>query len=277
MTPEGSAVRSDRPPLARILALAVTAGFTAGLAAALFHAVLTEPIIDRAIAFEAEAAALHAGSASMSHDGAATAAHEVVSRTGQRAGLWLGWGALGVTWGALLGALYFLAWRWLPFAGRATWRTVIAAGGWFVLGALPFLKYPANPPGVGDPASIDARLRDFLGLEILAALCVVGAVAIALAARRRGAGWTPAIGCAVAALGITAAALYLLLPDVSQPPGAVPGDVIEEFRRHALVGQIAFWSVFGAVFALLPRVAFFHLHARLPTPVPGARRTPAGA
>ncbi|HEY3229683.1 MAG TPA: CbtA family protein, partial [Roseiflexaceae bacterium] len=52
--------------LGRVLLYAVIAGLTAGLLVTLFHAVITEPVIDRAIALEEQAA--HFAAQPVTHD-----------------------------------------------------------------------------------------------------------------------------------------------------------------------------------------------------------------
>src|SRR5207244_4115068 len=77
----------------------------------------------------------------------------IVSRDVQKLGLFLGWFLYAVGWACLFGAIYFLAQKWLP--GSATWQRglAMAALAYWAIALLPFLKYPANPPGVGDPAT----------------------------------------------------------------------------------------------------------------------------
>lgn len=251
--------QTDRPGLTRILTLVVVAGLLAGLVAALFSAVLTEPIIERAITIE-EAAAEAEEFAGAGDRGHAHDQGEVVSRAGQRFGLWLGWGTIGIAWGTLIGAAYFLAWRRLPGARDAGWRLALAAGGWFTLGALPFLKYPANPPAVGNPDTVNERMRNFVGLELVAALLVVAGIALTIILIRRGLVRRAAVVAGVALVltgGMVAFALF---------PAADVYDLddeltllVDEFRRHSFVGQMVFWSVFASAFTYLPRWSPFRL------------------
>jgi len=247
------AVAGARPPLNRVLLLAVVAGLLAGMAAALFNAVLSEPIIDRAIAFEEQAAPADAHTSIMASDGTEHTHSDdaPVSRDGQRLGLWLGWGGLGIAWGTLAGAAYYLGWRQLAGAGAAWWRVAVAAGGWFALGALPFLKYPANPPAVGDPDTINERMRNFIGIEVLAVGAVIAGIAVGVTLWRRTRDHRTAtvVGLAVT-LGL-GAVLFFAFPSVTQETAA-PASLIEEFRRHAFVGQMVFWGVFAAGFGWLP-------------------------
>jgi cobyrinic acid a,c-diamide synthase len=119
---------------------AVAAGFIAGALAAVFHEVLTEPVIDRAIAVEEAREAAQPGHA-----------HEepVVSRRGQKIGLVVGLLIYGTVWGLLVGIGVYLTRAWVPPDWSPGRRGLVVAvlAGWSVA-VFPFLKYPANPPGV---------------------------------------------------------------------------------------------------------------------------------
>ncbi len=262
-----------RPQLSRVLTLALVAGLLAGLAAALFNAVLTEPIIDRAIAMEEAAAAAEPEPAGgHSHDA------PPVSREGQRIGLWLGWGALGIAWGTVVGAAYFLGFRRLPNGGAPWWRLAVAGGGWFSLGVLAFLKYPANPPAVGDPDTINERMRNFVGLELLAALLVVAGIALTIVLIRRGTATRISAVAGVALVVAGGVVVYLVMPPAE---GNVVGPelaaIVEEFRRHAFVSQLVFWAVFAAGFAWLPSWKPLALHEETPDTQTASTFAPASA
>src|SRR5690606_27750183 len=112
----------------------VLAGLLAGMAAYL----LGESHIDAAIAIE-QAHTSH-------HDGG----DELVSRGGQKAGLFLALSLAGAGLGALFGSVVALAQR-LSKALPAAVIAATAAGGWLAVTAVPFFKYPPNPPAVGNP------------------------------------------------------------------------------------------------------------------------------
>src|SRR6266487_1863344 len=66
--------------LGRVLLYAVIAGLTAGLLVTLFHAVITEPVIDRAIALEEQRAAQNLTAEADHHEA------PIVSREFQKSG-----------------------------------------------------------------------------------------------------------------------------------------------------------------------------------------------
>lgn len=229
-----------------MLAVAALAGLLAGLLTAGYHAVRTEPVIDAATAIEeASAGDVHA------EDGGH--ADEVVSRDTQKIGLWIGWASLGLTWGVMTAAALMLASRLLDFMIGARARVVAALAGYWVFSGMAAVKYPANPPAVGDPETINERTRLFFGLAGISLIAVLVAALVAVLLSRRGRpAWLGAlVGVAIVA-GVGAVA-GLLLPTVNEP-SPVPADLISDFRMHSMIGAAIFWVAFGGLFAGWPRL-----------------------
>jgi Probable cobalt transporter subunit (CbtA) len=229
--------------LSGALRSAIVAGLIAGMLASLFHQVLTEPVIDRAVAAEDARAAAQPGHAH---------GEPVVSRGGQRIGLVVGLLIYGLTWGLLVGIGLYLTRGWAPSEWSLGRRGLVVAGlvGWSVA-LFPFLKYPANPPGVGEPETIGYRQTLYLGFIVLA---VVGVMLAASLRRRlrgtaRGASrWIiPVVFYAVWALGI-----YALMPP-NPDPVALSETIVRPFRALSLAGLIVFWGGFALALAYLGR------------------------
>ena len=88
--------------LGRVLLYAVIAGLAAGLLVTIFHAIVTEPVIDRAIALEEQAAANNPMPATDQHE------EPIVSRAFQKsAGLLLGYALYGLTWALFFTLVFF--------------------------------------------------------------------------------------------------------------------------------------------------------------------------
>jgi hypothetical protein len=221
---------------------AVAAGLIAGAVAALFHGILTEPVIDRAIAAEEARDAARPGH---------THAEPVVSRRGQKIGLAVGLLAYGAIWGVLVGLGVHLTRGLAPAGWSLGRRGLLLAGlvGWSVA-LFPFLKYPANPPGVGEPETIGYRQTlyvGFIGLAVLG-LWLAAALARHLAAPRAASTWmAPAVFYAAWALGI-----YVLMPS-NPDPVDVSDTILRPFRALSLAGLVVFWAVLGLAFAWLAR------------------------
>jgi len=227
------------PSVFSILRNALLAGLLAGLITAAFHFAFTETVIEQAIALEVAPAA--------AHDGASEGAPPIVPREVQRLGLFLGYGIYGLTWGLLFGVV-FAALRMTRRSGAGNgpsgwWLALLA--GWSV-GVLPFLKYPANPPGVGDPDTISYRLGLYAALL---ALSVAGTAAAAYAGSRlaRGKSGRALSGALVLLWG---AALVLVMP-ANPDLISAPDSLLQPFRALSLAGLAVFWVSFAAAFARL--------------------------
>lgn len=216
------------------LKAAVLAAVLAAAVATVWHQVATEPLIEAAIELE-EAA--HAGEAE----------EPAISRGAQRIGLGLALLLYGVSLALILGGVFALAQRWLPGAS-AGWRAaaLVSAAAW-AFALLPFLKYPGNPPGVGDPETIGTRQALYLAVIVLGALGAVGTLALGRRLEgRRTIGWLAAL----AAYAAFSAIVYLALPP-NPDSTPIPADLLAAFRLRSGLGLVLFWAVFAAVFGLL--------------------------
>jgi len=128
------------------------AGAIAGILVFAFAHTFGEPLVDKAIAFE-EAAATAAGEA---------AEPEIVSRATQAGiGLFTGVMAYGIAVGGLFAlAFAFVHGRFSKLSARGT-AAVIALAAFVAIILVPGIKYPANPPVVGNPDTIGVRTELF--------------------------------------------------------------------------------------------------------------------
>lgn len=229
-------------------------GLLAGLVAGAFAFLVGEPRVDAAIALEeAASAAAPAESAPHSHDDGAGASHDhgeeaVVSRPVQKAGLFLATGLYGVAVGGIF-ALVFAGLR--GRVGPRSEPALAVAAAAIAFGAIilvPFLKYPANPPAVGDPETINSRTL----LYVVMVLVGLASVAIAVAASRRvtvpGVWAKGLVGGATFLVPVIAA--WVLLPRVDEVPAGFPAALLWDFRVASLGTQLVFWAAFGVFFAV---------------------------
>ncbi len=230
-------MRVDPARPGSVAAAAILAGLVAGLVAALFLTVAGEPAIEAAIRIE-EARA----------DPASDHGDEVVSRDVQRGvGLFVAYGVTGAGFG-LLFATAFAAQR---RGGVDPLRRSLVAGA-VLAGALtvsPWLKYPPNPPAVGDPATLGQRQWLYLAVILLTLVVAVGAVR--LGGRLQAAGWDPARRAAAvaAAVAVPLLAAYAALPGAPDPVDA-PATLVWRFRVASLGGNLLLWAVLTLVFAV---------------------------
>jgi hypothetical protein len=225
--------------LRTLLICGLLAGLAAGVVAAGVAAVVGEPAVDRAIAYEdAQAAAA----------GVAPGA-ETVSRDLQKS---VGLLTATCVFGVALGGLFALAFAWaygrVGRASPARTALLLALAAFVVVYLVPFAKYPATPPAVGDPDTIQRRTLLYL---VMIAISVLAAVAAVRLRRTLGRSLAPAVATllAIAAYGVVVVAAGLSLPAVDEVPASYPADVLWDFRTASIVVQAALWTTLGVLFA----------------------------
>lgn len=259
--------RFDPARLRSVLVAAVIVGMLAGLASALLLTATGEPLIRDAIAIEEGRDA--AAATRSDHP----AEPELVSRSTQ-SGVGL-FAALALA-GAAFGVLFSLAFWGLRSGRPDPFRRALLAGA-MLFGALtlaPWLKYPPNPPAVGDPDTIDRRQALYVSLVALAlALCLAGA---GLATRLRREGWPEhrrlvAVGLAVVVPFAVALAVLPPAPDAVE----VPATLIWRFRLASLGGNLVLWSVLSVGVGLLAAEATRRNRTETPGGAPVVPAPPA--
>ncbi|MFJ8624859.1 CbtA family protein [Kitasatospora sp. NPDC093550] len=231
-----------------LLVRGMLAGLGAGLLALVVAYLLGEPRVDAAIAYE------DAHTAPGAHE------MEVVSRSLQStAGLATGVLVFAVSLGGIAALAYcFALGRVGRFSPRAT-AALLSGVALVAVYVVPFLKYPANPPSVGDPETIGKRTTLYFLMMALSVLLAVAAVIVGKRLAPRLGTWYATV---VAVLGFAVAVglAFAFLPAVNEVPEDFSATLLWQFRLAALAIQLTLWTSFGLLFG--------HLAERLLTPKP---------
>jgi predicted cobalt transporter CbtA len=216
-------------------------GIVAGLLAFGFAKVFGEPQVDRAIAFEEE---MIAAKGEAPHP-------KLVSRPTQ-AGIGLFTGI--VVYSAAIGGLFSLVFAFVygrmgSLGPRGT-AALLALGGFVAIVLVPDLKYPANPPSVGNPDTIGFRTELFFILLTISVAALVLAVALARRLTARYGAWNATLLGGLAFVVVIAIAQYAL-PDVNEVPEQFPAVVLWRFRVASLGIQAVLWTTLGLMFGAL--------------------------
>jgi hypothetical protein len=239
-----------------ILLRGLLAGLIAGLLAGVFGYAFGEPKVDAAIAIEqatADAEA-HAAGGEEAHSHGDDA---LVSREGQKGGLFLATGLYGVAMGGLLATAYTLLRRRLRTTDDS--RAALGLAGAALLGLVlvPFVKYPPNPPAVGDPATIDQRTVSYLSIVVIGLVAVWAGVLGSRSVRAAAPEWLR-LSAGLGAFLLVVVVGYVLLPNIDEVPDTFPPSLLWNFRVTSLGTQLTLWVSLAVAFtALLAR-----LHAR---------------
>ena len=229
--------------MGNLLLRGMLAGLIASLLAFGFAKFIGEPQVDRAIAFEDS---MH----SHSHSGDAEEP-ELVSREVQASiGLLTGVAVYGTALGGLFALAYaFISGRLVQLPPRAA-TILIAAVGFLVLYIVPYLKYPANPPSVGQADTIGYRTQLYFGMIVFSLAALAIAISFGRQAFDKFGGWNATILGAAVYLVLVAIAAYAL-PAINEVPEKFPADLLWNFRVAALGTQAILWVTIGLLFGWL--------------------------
>jgi hypothetical protein len=181
---------------------------------------------------------------------------QLVSRETQ-AGLGL---FTGVTvYSAAVGGLFSLVFAFVygrvgRFGPRAT-AALLALGGFVAIALVPDLKYPANPPSVGNPETIGLRTELFFVMLVISVAALVLAVALARRLSVRYGAWNATL-IAGAAFVVIIAIVQYVLPEINEVPEQFSAVVLWRFRVAALGIQVVLWTTIGLLFGVLTERSF---------------------
>lgn len=214
-----------------VFARGAVAGAAAGLLTSVVAYVWLEPLLTRAIALEGPT------------DSAGPVSRETQKMLGMPSGFLL----VGVA----LGLLFAVSYRALP-TGTSPWRRSIglAAGGFTALALIPQLRYPANPPGVGDPETIADRTGSYLLAVVLGVAVVAGGYAALRHLQARGVRDSVRQSAVIAASVLVVGVGYALLPD-SGDAVDVPAALVYDFRVRSLALLALLYALLGAAYGAL--------------------------
>jgi hypothetical protein len=239
---------------ASLLWRGMVVGFIAALLSFALLKTVGEPAVDRAIAFES---AMDEAKAKAEHDAAVAKGEtppayeeepELVSRPVQAGiGLFTGVTTYSIAFGGLFALAFALCYgRMGDFSPRAT-SALVAISGFIAVYVVPILKYPANPPSVGNPDTIGMRTTIYFVMILLSLAAMIAAWTV----RKR---LLPQFGAWNATL--IAAAVYLVavviaglaLPPLNEVPDGFPAVALWQFRMASLGAQAILWTTLGLGF-----------------------------
>ncbi|MCG5073999.1 CbtA family protein [Paraburkholderia tagetis] len=225
----------------KLLIRGMLAGIAAGLLTFSFAKVVGEPQVDRAIALEEHA------------DAAKDEAPEpeIVSRATQASyGLFAG----VMVYGASVGGIFALVFAYARGrTGRLSARALcawIALAAFVALVIVPNIKYPANPPSVGDHETIGYRTGLFFLMIAISLAVTVFSLKVRGALARKWGGWNGSIAALVLFV-VVIGAIQAALPGIDEVPAAFPAVLLWKFRTAAIGMQAILWTAIGLVFGAL--------------------------
>ena len=164
-------------------------------------------------------------------------------RMWQKSGQVLAGIILGTSIGALFGLVFAFARNSLPGNNDIKKALVLAGVMWFTMYLIPFLKYPANPPTVGDAETVVIRAVLYLSFIAISGLGAFGFYKLSTKFENKKK-IIPLIG-----YGIFISAVFFIMPENPDEITA-PMNLVNEFRIMSVLGVTSFWISVGVILGL---------------------------
>lgn len=217
--------------------ISIISGAVAGLILAGMNLIIVEPFIDKAIGFET---ARHIAA------GEHIDLNEQNSyRLWQKSSSLIAGSILGMAYGSLLGIVYAFIRKFIPFSSDTKRSVFLSLIIYAVLFLIPFLKYPGNPPAVGDPATIYLRESLYLGFLAVSAIFTL-CLGILFYKFRKVKHILIIIPLIYAVIIASAFIVFPSNPDKI----SIPMDLVYSFRIASASTQLVFWIILGVIFGL---------------------------
>jgi len=230
-------------------------GILAGIICFGFLKILGKPAVDRAIGFETrmdEAKDTKVKTVMPGVDMAANAPQEeLVSRPVQAGvGLFTGVVVYSAAFGGLFALVFALVNGRMGDVGPRAVSALLAGMGFVSVYLVPNLKYPANPPSVGEPETLGMRTAFYFAMIAISLAAMIGTSMLHRRLLSRLGGWDAALAAGVFYL-VVVVTVALLLPAVNEVPEQFPAIVLWQFRIASLGAQILMWTTIGLAFGRL--------------------------
>ena len=227
-----------------ILPVALVMGILSGLLVGGYFNVVNVPVMEWAITLEGVAAEaeLAASGREAEEEGGI-----IITLKQQRIGLVAGWAIFGVLFAAIYAGLYHLVRRATPGWSIWAWATIAGLLGFWAMYLFPQIKYPLNPPGVGEEGTLLARQGFQFLLMLLSLLAVVAAALVIKVindSNTQGLEKFLRYGGVAVAYAVVALVLSYVIPGNPDPtPEWMPEALVILFRTFTHVAYLLFWML----------------------------------
>ena len=216
-------------------------GAIAGIILGLINQAIVEPFIDKAINIETQRHIARGESFDTTQ--------QSQYRIWQKGGEVVAAALYGISLSALFGIVFVYSRHSLPGFNNKRKALFLASIMFFVIFLIPALKYPANPPAVGNPATIYYREMLYVGFIAVSGF---SALTIALSYRRLQTYLPEKTTWLIVPLIY---AVIMISAYIAFPPNpdkvTIPANLIVSFRIASVSTIGIFWGVLGLIVGLL--------------------------
>jgi Probable cobalt transporter subunit (CbtA) len=256
---------------------AMGVGAIAGLLAFIFARIFAEPVIQAAIDYESARDDVKAALAVAAGQAPEAPGPDIFSRAVQaNIGIGTGMVLFGVALGCFFGVTYCLSYGRTGNIRPRQLALLVGAAGFLSLYLVPFIKYPANPPSIGNPDTIAQRGALYLSMTAATVIVTIAAVWLGQRLQQRFGTWNATLLAAAAAIVVICLVMAILpsLGSLTVNATANPGHLTEtplplknaagqlvypgfdadnlyRFRLYSVLAQVIYWTVLALGFAPL--------------------------
>jgi predicted cobalt transporter CbtA len=215
-------------------------GAIAGIILGIINQAIVEPFIDKAISIETQR--------HIAEGESIDAAQQAQYRMWQKGGEVVAAATYGISLSALFGIVFVYSRRSLPGFNNKKKALFLAAIMFFVIFLIPALKYPANPPAVGNPETIYYREILYVGFIAISGFSVL---TLALSYRKLKRYFSEKTVLLIVPLiyAVIMLSSYIILPP-NPDKIAIPMNLIMSFRIASVFTIGIFWGVLGMIVGL---------------------------
>ncbi len=152
-----------------------------------------------------------------------------------------------MAFGSLLGIVFVFGRRIIPSDSNIKKALVLSAIIWLVVFLVPAIKYPANPPTVGDPDTINYREYLFISFILVSSFTALGLSIIYTKMKSKGSVKFLTVSIIYAVVMVGA---FLVVPPNPDEITA-PMDLVNGFRIMSMFTMTVFWIILGITFGVL--------------------------
>lgn len=222
------------------LIIVLVSGALAGLVWGSANLVLVEPYLDEAIGIENQNLF-----ASGEEDDTLEFWIEYEGyRAWQKSGQLLAGVILGTSIGALFGIVFSLSRNSIPGDNNIKKALILAGIMWFTIYFIPFLKYPANPPTVGESETVVLRAVLYISFIAISGFAAVGFYKLSKLFKGN--------KKLVALIGyaVFISAVFVVMPENPDEVTA-PMDLVNGFRFMSVLAVSTYWIAVGLILGIL--------------------------
>jgi predicted cobalt transporter CbtA len=221
---------------ALFITIVLISGGLAGTIHGVVNFAIVEPYLDQAIGIENQ----NLFTSGEENDNPQFWADYEEYRVWQKSGQVLAGIILGVAMGSLFGIVYALSRNSLPGKNDVTKAVILAGIMWITIYLIPFLKYPANPPTVGDGETV--ALRSILYISFILISGIGAFVFYKLSKKFQN---------NKKYLALFGYAIFIIIALFAMPENpdeiTAPMNLVNEFRLMSILGVSSFWGSIGII------------------------------